>query len=223
MHFGLGVIDNANNAKTQIVYVLALYAQKYFVGSSDSPIKAVASMQSHFRGENASPWTRLYRPIGVIELLATGDADLETTTTKRYMKRFGIDRVRNSTPVYGAVELGYNAHDMLRKELNDGCYRCGEAGHYTPQCPKRLRDHGAALCKSLKLCTRCFQCDSTHFERCESLKDVFGNVLQHTEHSFKTKAAKATSTAAVVVVVEAAPATSVGLLSTVYKWFVGGV
>jgi len=204
------------NAKTQIVYVLALYAEKYFVGSSDSTMEAVASMQSHFRGEHASPWTRKFRPIGVIELLATGDDDLETTTTKRYMKRFGIDSVRNSTPMYGAVELGYNAHDMLRKELNDGCYRCGEAGHYTPQCPQRLSDNGAALCKSLKLCTRCFQCDSAHFERCESQKDVFGNTLQHTEWSFKAKnKAKADTDA------DAGAPPPNTLIGSVLKWFWG--
>ncbi|KAJ3136265.1 Cullin-4A [Geranomyces variabilis] len=73
-----------------IIYVLGLENDCYYVGKSKTPKDRI---QQHFSG-NGSAWTRLHRPVCVVETQAATTENSEDSLTQRYISKFGIDRVR---------------------------------------------------------------------------------------------------------------------------------
>lgn len=134
------------------IYVLVLEHGKYYVGKSndvDSRIK------QHFEGEpfisghrpadrnlrnagtkdKGSAWTRLHKPVRVLEIISSCDNFDEDKYTKMYMSIHGIENVRGGS--YCQIYLDESAKDFIRKEImtsNDSCFRCGSKGHYIEEC-----------------------------------------------------------------------------------------
>ena len=75
-----------------VVYVLELAHGRWYVGASLERNFARRT-SAHFSGTGAV-WTRVYRPLRVVEVVKGGDYIVENAVTKRYMQRYGIDRVR---------------------------------------------------------------------------------------------------------------------------------
>ncbi|KAJ3169209.1 Cullin-4A [Geranomyces variabilis] len=98
-----------------IIYVLGLENDCYYVGKSKTPKDRI---QQHFSG-NGSAWTRLHRPVCVVETLAATTEDSENSLTQRYIRKFGIDRVRGGwfqkpNPSKEEVKMAVPTHAQIR-------------------------------------------------------------------------------------------------------------
>jgi len=74
------------------IYVLKLEKGKYYVGKTNNP---------RFRLENHKPngsqWTKLYKPLELIEIKPNCDDSDQDKITLQYMDKYGIDNVRGGS------------------------------------------------------------------------------------------------------------------------------
>jgi predicted GIY-YIG superfamily endonuclease len=71
-----------------VTYVLELENGCYYVGKSKTLHKRLTQ---HFTGDGAAKWTKLHKPIKVLDIIET---NVEEETTLKYMKQYGIKFVR---------------------------------------------------------------------------------------------------------------------------------
>lgn len=113
------------------IYVLKLEENKYYVGKTNDPLFRI---QNHMK-ENGSEWTKLYKPLKLIELKANCDDYDEDKTTIKYMNEYGISNVRGGSFV--SVKLKKTSTETLRlmmNSVNNRCFKCGKEGHFYNQC-----------------------------------------------------------------------------------------
>jgi len=114
------------------IYVLQLQNDKYYVGKTTNP---------HFRFDNhftsnGVEWTRLHKPIKILELIPNCDDYDEEKYTYKYMDKYGIDNVRGGSS--SSVVLDAETKKQLVKisnSINDRCFICGKTdGHFAKEC-----------------------------------------------------------------------------------------
>ena len=113
------------------IYVLQLQNDKYYVGKTINPHSRI---EAHFTN-NGSEWTKLHKPIKLLELIPNCDDYDEDKYTYKYMDKFGIDNVRGgsySTPVLDDCTI--NQLVKISNSVNNRCYTCGKYGHYANDC-----------------------------------------------------------------------------------------
>lgn len=116
------------------VYVLKLIQDKYYIGKTCKDI--AQRLAQHEKGFGAE-WTKLYKPVKVIELFETTDKFQEDTITKKYMDKFGIENVRGgSYTKINLVHYQLMALEIELKTANDLCYKCGKSSHFSSECKK---------------------------------------------------------------------------------------
>jgi predicted GIY-YIG superfamily endonuclease len=76
-----------------LVYVLRLEDDCYYIGSS---YNLNQRLSQHWGGSGAK-WTRLHKPVEVIEVVYPAGKTTENDTTKRYMEKFGADKVKGGS------------------------------------------------------------------------------------------------------------------------------
>ena len=114
-----------------IVYVLQLVEGHYYVGKT----KDMARRYREHASGTASNWTKKYPPVKILEQIPNKDGFDEDAYTKRYMTKYGIDRVRGAS--YCQIKLSNEIKLMIKNEIygaEDHCYRCGQKGHYANAC-----------------------------------------------------------------------------------------
>jgi hypothetical protein len=124
------------------VYILELEQNKYYVGKSSKPITRtgdhVASTLFDDKLCRGSGWTKMYKPIKILEIITSYDEFDEDVNTLKYMKKYGLDNVRGGS----FCELNLNKENVntLVKMLagaDDRCYYCGSLDHFIADCPQR--------------------------------------------------------------------------------------
>ena len=120
------------------IYTLQLEQGKYYVGKTNNP---QFRLENHFTS-NGSEWTKIYKPIRVLELKPNCDDYDEDKITKQYMNKYGIQNVRGGS--YSRITLIDWQIKALQNECRstkDVCFNCGLSGHFSKVCPSKKQDN----------------------------------------------------------------------------------
>ena len=110
-----------NIIKMITIYALELETNKYYVGQTHRGTGANIRFQEHKSG-NGSEWTKLYKPISIIETYETESLFEEDILTKKYMIKYGIENVRGGS--YTKIDLDEWQIKSLEhefKSVSDSC------------------------------------------------------------------------------------------------------
>ena len=94
------------------IYILKLQNDKYFIGTTLNPdIK----LTDNFLSDNSN-WTKLHKPLEIVDIIPCCDLLDDTNYTLQYMKKFGIDNVRGGA--YCDITLSIDTIQSISKLLN---------------------------------------------------------------------------------------------------------
>jgi hypothetical protein len=113
------------------IYVLLLEVNKFYIGKTNNPDIRI---DNHFN-QIGSKWTKLYKPIKILEIIPNCDPYDEDKYTLKYMEKNGINNVRGGS--FCQIELSKEQIKMLDsmiKSSTDKCYCCGRSGHFVKDC-----------------------------------------------------------------------------------------
>lgn len=118
------------------IYALQLESNKFYIGKTSRNEGVDIRFQEHKSGQG-SEWTKLYKPVSIIQSYEHDSTFEEDVLTKKYMIKYGIENVRGGS--YTKIELDEWQIKTLEhefKSVSDCCYKCGKKGHFATDCHK---------------------------------------------------------------------------------------
>ena len=112
------------------IYILKLANKKYYIGKTNNISLRV---DSHFNAMGAA-WTKLHRPLEVLEIIQDCDSFDEDKYTLMYMSKFGIDNVRGGTFCETNIDEYRKMIEKMMLSAADRCFICGSNGHFMKEC-----------------------------------------------------------------------------------------
>lgn len=123
---------SANKVNQDIIYVLKLVKDKYYIGRTG---RAAAERYAEHLAGTGSKWTSLHKPLKIVEVVENIDPFDEDKYTKMYMNKYGIENVRGGS--YTSIILNEYQIYAIKVELdtaNNRCFKCNQSGHYAINC-----------------------------------------------------------------------------------------
>lgn len=120
------------------IYILSLENNKYYIGKTNS---TDVRINQHFNNKG-SEWTKIYKPIKVVEIIKDSDDFDEDKYTLKYMSKYGIENVRGGS--FCEVNLNLDTISHIEKMLlstNNKCYICKKTGHFAKDCCEKNMKH----------------------------------------------------------------------------------
>ena len=75
------------------IYALKLEQNKYYIGKTNTPHFRI---ENHFNS-NGSEWTKMYKPLSILEIKPNCDDYDEDKITRQYMDKYGVENVRGGS------------------------------------------------------------------------------------------------------------------------------
>lgn len=160
------------------IYTLKLANGKFYIGKTNDPQSRISSHINSY----GSSWTKIHKPIRVIEVVPNCDNFDEDKYTLKYMKIYGIDNVRGGS--FCEPELSDENLITIDRMINgasDNCFRCGRKGHFVNNCYTRTHIDGTSLSESesdddILTCYRCGRYGH-YANTCYARRDINGRSL----------------------------------------------
>lgn len=141
------------------IYVLELKNGKYYVGKTNNP---AFRLESHFNS-SGSEWTKLHKPINIIDIIPNCDNYDEDKITIQNMEKYGINNVRGGS--FCSINLKKPIIDTIIQMINGAenkCYLCGKRGHFAKYCKEEY--------DTVYVCSYCEK-EYDDFDECEEHED----------------------------------------------------
>ena len=113
------------------IYVLLLENRKYYIGKTSNPKFRI---ENHF-DNNGAEWTKIYKPIKILEIVPNCDNYDEDKYTLKYMDKYGINNVRGGS--YTQIILPDEQKKLIQREIwsmKNLCNNCGSSDHWVRNC-----------------------------------------------------------------------------------------
>jgi predicted GIY-YIG superfamily endonuclease len=148
------------------IYILELEDGYYYIGRTSD----VKKRYKYHKAGYGSTWTKLHKPIRLLEIVEDASPYDEDRYVKEYMAKYGIDKVRGGT--YVKIHLDKLQKYLLEKEIwnaQDSCVRCGRNGHFVTNCYEKYNINNEQII---------YQNDNqTDLEELPTIDDIYSGCL----------------------------------------------